>query len=821
MANRIYLYNYEQQENQLFDAYIGEWKYEIPLLLYPLIAEDIRLEGLEFFANKEQGIVQLRQFFNLLADSYQLQYKKAYYEPVNQMFAFLEALPYDTFVLNATDVFTMDDKKHSIQAKEWLLEIKEKSKQYKKAIKNGDLSVLDSLFTNSGYANFLEILQTEWVNYGLGYFEQAAVKKVASTIFEENDKFGLCTAKGEIIVPAIYEDIMEVDYYDDIVIVQQDDKYGFLSRQGVELVPPCYDHVSKVFDVTENEPLAEIQHNGKWGVLKINSHTWALPAAYESIEVISYGYVCVQVEGKFGVSNLQEMIIAPENRYSFSFDYFARLFFTRQQGTSKRKYFTKEGDYLGDYLENSLLMAGGCYWVKPNKLHKKSQLIDAKGLLIADEIDQLLHLENFDVLAYRKGKRWYLYHTVKKKFLLEQEELIKVTAEPAGYSENNVFIVQNNTAIGVYDAQRECWLVNPCAAITKVQYLEHGILSIQKNDDFWFYDAEIGLSAVGYDYISNPLNYRTDEGLLFLYKNNKLYKLLEDKSIQELEASEYAAIYLDRYSFRGNDLTYFISFYKQWKQEAAADVEQLMDIDSLTKLALQAKEEGEYQEALRLFEILALKNDIDSWVEIGLLLTDPEIADLYNPQKGILYYEKATKHNHAVAWNNMGALYQNGIGYTYAIKKAVKAYQKAADLGDGIALTNLGDLYYFGEHVKQDYAKALGYYLKAEKIYHYNYDKIAEVYYQLRDYPNLLAYLKKDYDKSYSGIYYGIIYEHGMGVTLNIKKAITYYEQANAYQPYVYATQRLIYYYSEDPAFKNDKKSQKWKLFAQKHAFEI
>jgi len=47
--------------------------------------------------------------------------------------------------------------------------------------------------------------------------------------------------------------------------------------------------------------------------------------------------------------------------------------------------------------------------------------------------------------------------------------------------------------------------------------------------------------------------------------------------------------------------------------------------------------------------------------------------------------------------------------------------------------------------VKQDYAKALGYYLKAEKIYHY----------------------------------------------------------------------------SEDPAFKNDKKSQKWKLFAQKHAFEI
>lgn len=166
-------------------------------------------------------------------------------------------------------------------------------------------------------------------------------------------------------------------------------------------------------------------------------------------------------------------------------------------------------------------------------------------------------------------------------------------------------------------------------------------------------------------------------------------------------------------------------------------------------------------------------------------------------------------------------MYQNGTGYSFNIKKAIKAYEKGAELGDGMALTNLGDLYYFGEHVKQDYNKALDFYQKAEKKYYYNYDKISEIYYQLSDYDNLLIYLKKDYEQSYSGIYYGILYEQGLGVNTNLKKAIKYYEQANAYSAYEYATQRLIYYYGESLEFKNDKKFQKWKSFAEQHGFEI
>lgn len=88
MAHRIYLYNYDQKTNQSFDTYLGEWNYEIPILLYPLIAEDIRVEGVEFFSHKEQGIVQLRYFFNLLADTYQLHYKKLTTNPLTKCLSF-------------------------------------------------------------------------------------------------------------------------------------------------------------------------------------------------------------------------------------------------------------------------------------------------------------------------------------------------------------------------------------------------------------------------------------------------------------------------------------------------------------------------------------------------------------------------------------------------------------------------------------------------------------------------------------------------------------------------------------------------------------
>ncbi|MDE5450070.1 tetratricopeptide repeat protein, partial [Elizabethkingia meningoseptica] len=538
-------------------------------------------------------------------------------------------------------------------------------------------------------------------------------------------------------------------------------------------------------------------------------------------EVITYGYLCVEIDGKYGVSNLNEMIIPLESESPYEYDYFPELFFTKQKGTSKRRYYTKEGNYLGDFVEESIVKAGACFWVKPNKFDKKGRLMDEKGNSVIEEADQLMLLERFDCLAVYKDKNWKIYNTLKKQFLLEHEQITKVNGKPNIEYKPNVFTLETPNGLGLYDADLDIWLIAPHSDIKQIHYLEHGFLTVQKKHGYQVFDFENGLSENSYDYISNPLNYRTEEGMLFLYLGDKMFRMNEDKSIHQVAISEYGSIYLDRYSFRGKDLEYFISFYNRWKDKAGHDPEQFMDFEIIKKMAFEAKENENYTEALRLFGLSAQKNDLDSWVEIGLLLTDPEIEELFDPKKGIAYYEKAAQQNHPVAWNNIGALYQNGTGYSFNIKKAIKAYEKGAELGDGMALTNLGDLYYFGEHVKQDYNKALDFYQKAEKKYYYNYDKISEIYYQLSDYNNLLIYLKKDYEQSYSGIYYGILYEQGLGVNTNLKKAIKYYEQANAYSAYEYATQRLIYYYGESLEFKNDKKFQKWKSFAEQHGFEI
>ena len=790
-------------------------------MLYPLLAEDIKVTGVEFFSDKNQGIVQLRYFFNLLADTYQLHYKKAYYEPVNKMFEFLEALPYDSFVLNATDVFNMNDEKHKVQAKEWLVEIQEKSKLYKEAVEAQDLSLLDSLLSQTGYSSYLEILQTDWINYGLGYFEELAYKKAESSIFEEDGKFGLKDAKGGIIAPAVYDDIFEADYDYSISVIQKDDLFGYLQSDGKEWVSPVYEDAFDVFDFAQ-EPVGEVKVNGKSGILKIYSNTWMVPPDYDAVERVAYGFFGVEKEGKFGVYSGENGLIIPvESESPYEYDYFPELFFTKQKGTGKRRYYTKEGNYLGDFLEGSIIKASTCFWIKPNKFDKKARLIDERGQLIIDEADQLILIDNFETLAVRKGKNWKIYHALKHQFLLENESIIKVKAQSNEGYNNNVFILETQSGSGLFDADNENWLIAPQSDIKQIYYLENGFLSVQKNETYQLFDFENGLSSQLYDYISNPLNYRVEEGLLFLYQGENMLRMNEDKSIHRVEVSEYGAIYLDRFSFRGKDLEYFASFYNRWKSQAGKNAEQFMEVGTIKEMAYDAQESQNYHEALRLFELSAQKGDTDSLVEIGILLTDPEIESLFDPHKGIIYYEKAAQQNHPVAWNNIGALYHNGTGYSFDIKKAIQAYGKGAELGDGMALANLGDLYYSGEHVLQDYDKALDFYQKAEKKYYYHYDKISEIYYQRRDYKNLLVYLKKDYEQSYSGIYYGILYELGMGVKTDLKKAIKYFEQANAYSAYEYAAQRLVYYYGEDPAFKNEKKFQKWRSFAEEHGFEL
>jgi hypothetical protein len=53
---------------------------------------------------------------------------------------------------------------------------------------------------------------------------------------------------------------------------------------------------------------------------------------------------------------------------------------------------------------------------------------------------------------------------------------------------------------------------------------------------------------------------------------------------------------------------------------------------------------------------------------------------------------------------------------------------------------------------------------RQKKKFYFNDEKLAEIYYQKSDYDNLQRYLKKDTQGTYSDIYYGIMYDEGLGV---------------------------------------------------------
>jgi hypothetical protein len=69
-------------------------------------------------------------------------------------------------------------------------------------------------------------------------------------------------------------------------------------------------------------------------------------------------------------------------------------------------------------------------------------------------------------------------------------------------------------------------------------------------------------------------------------------------------------------------------------------------------------------------------------------------------------YEQAAAGGYAMAFNNIGALYEGGNGTPVNYVEAARWYQKAADAGEPIGMVDLGWQYNTGHGVKRDYAEA-------------------------------------------------------------------------------------------------------------------
>ncbi|ROI05533.1 MULTISPECIES: SEL1-like repeat protein [unclassified Chryseobacterium] len=819
MAHRIYVYNIDSETKERYTHYLGEWNYEIPELLLPLFSCNPRSKGKLLYFDKNDGVARLKSFYQLLGEHYQLLYKKVYYEPVNKMFDLLDALPYDTFEMDAWDVFNMNEEIHTVQAKDWVLEIQEKSKLYDRAMANQNLAWLEKeIFARRGYDSFLALLETDWIDYGLGYWNEELYKN-PSDAFEENGLWGLKDKKGNVLIPAVYEEIFA--FTDEgIAVAKREGKFGYLRNDGKVIVECIYEDTFDNLSIGDRN-YGIISMDGKLGLIDITLGDIVIPCEYDELDLLWYnGLFNAKKEGKYRVIDVSgKQIISDDSETPFDHDY-PDFIYRKQTGTSKRAYYTHGGIFLGEYPDNTIAqISNGFYWVKPNKFQKKISIINPDGSILDTDIDKIIMLDDWLSFAYKKGQRWLIFDTKNKVFRLNDHLIENVAVSNFNYLIKDVMIVSGQNGTGLYQVHEDHWLLPLSEDHRKIEICSHEIFRITTSEGMYYYDQKTAYVSPLYDYVCEGMDYQ--EELLCLFRKDEMFILDINRILQKIPDTRMGTLYRKRHHLRGKDQTCFIDFYNKWKEMIGSGYEAYFDNDTLKSRAVEYQNEGKIKDTIRLYRIGADRGDADMIMQLGYIFTDSDIPEFYDLQKGLDLYEKAAKKDQPYAWNNLGYHYQEGIGYPQDIKKALRCFRKAADLGNGLAMQNLGNLYFYGEHVLQDYDVALEYYKKAEKKLYPNSQNMSEIYYRKNDYANLLRYLKRDDEDTYSHIYYGILYDEGLGVKQSSKKAIIHYEKALEYLTYSHALERLLYFYKEDPAFADAEKYSYWKAYGEENNMEI
>ena len=81
-----------------------------------------------------------------------------------------------------------------------------------------------------------------------------------------------------------------------------------------------------------------------------------------------------------------------------------------------------------------------------------------------------------------------------------------------------------------------------------------------------------------------------------------------------------------------------------------------------------------------------------------------------NYLEALKWYRMAADQGNTLGQNNLGVMYEHGLGVDKNYVEALKWYRKAADQGYPLAQSNLGFLYQHGLGVEKNYLEALKWY---------------------------------------------------------------------------------------------------------------
>lgn len=826
MAHRIYVYNVSKNGKEKYSELLAEWNYVIPLLLMPLFFASPRVKGSLLYFDREAGIANLHRFYDLLGESYELTYKACFYEPRRQMFEVLENLPFACFEMDASDVFNMNEESHKEQAQQWVEDIQQIQGIFEQALESRDLSLLNEEVAKTGYESFRDILETDWIQYGLGYWEKSLYQHAAES-FESNGLWGLKNRKGEVILEPQFSQLW-VFNDEGIAVFLKDEKYGYIRDTGQIVLEAQF---SEAFDTFSHESInyavvQPLHAPEKQGLICADTGKWMLPPVYDAVDQLVYtDCFNVLLDDQYQLRNFQnEQVIQQSSAVPFEMHYLsadAHLYFCKQKGSAKRQYFQSNGEIFGEYMEDILsALSPGLIQVSPHKFQRKISVLNADGSVLLDEVDELkMWSDHYRSFVYRKQKKWHVYDTVSQSFLLP-EGCDKLLNDAYIHFLKDVYLFENAGKYGLYDAQQHQWLIPMENDFSKIEYTDTEFFRCTATDGMRYYDAEQKYLSDLFDCIAPALDrYFPEFSQLTLYKGTQLYTINLQREVQQLTAEQVGQYYLKRFSFRGKDLKFFERFYQQWIEAQGTEYLKFFDADTLFQMAKQYQEKGCIDEALQYFQLAASKGHSESMVEAGLIYDDHEA--FCNKEQAFSYYEQAAQLGNSWGWNNMGCLYLNGQGVVKDSTQAVMCFEQSMQLGNGQAYKNLAGLYYDGIDVEKNVELATRYYEQAEKRFYFCGEQLADLYYDAQDYKKVLKIIKRDNDEGYTAIYFALMHEGGIELKKNTKKAIQYFEQSLGYAEYYYALNRLLHYYGESDQFKNKEKYERWKSYIEENGIQL
>ncbi|ULT26163.1 WG repeat-containing protein [Sphingobacterium sp. E70] len=464
----------------------------------------------------------------------------------------------------------MNVEKHTAQASDWVDEIRTTGALYTQALEQQRLDPLQKILQLSGYDTFLEMLETDWINYGLGLWEEHAFQQEGTEVFEENGKQGLKDALGNIRVAAKYDELFEFNEAG-IAVAELDQLFGYINDRGEEIVPCQY---VEAFDarVIDGINYAEVEIEGKRGILNIDSKQLSLPAAYDDLDWFARGFLnAKQGDNYFLFAADGTQVITESADEPFGYDY-SKLFYKRQKGTMKRKYFRMDGHYLGSFLEDSLQALPNAYfWIKPNKLQRKISIIKPDGTVLDEEIDRIIVLDDYRSIAYLKNKQWQIYALAHDLFRLVDRSIAKILVDSIKNLRKDVFVVACAEGQGIYEAYLDQWLLEPDPAYLKIEYCYMDFMRIQQSEGMRYFDTKVNFCSELYDYVSAPIHdphpERSEGEFLLLFKGERLFYVDLKRNVAEFPETAFGRLYAEKYNLQELTRATLYNFIKHGQNE--------------------------------------------------------------------------------------------------------------------------------------------------------------------------------------------------------------------------------------------------------------